>query len=98
MSCSYVALLQLSSFMLLLSTVSQACMCLEKHDCFAKDVTATGHELTVRVLVWQMGGYNQDVGQSLNNAANTAKGYVPNQVMNLLLPFGFIAVLAFNAL
>ena len=48
--------------------------------------------------MWQVGGYNQDVGQSLNNAANNAKGYVPNQVMNLLFPFGFIAVLAFNAL
>ncbi len=47
--------------------------------------------------MWQVGGYNQDVGQSLNNAANNAKAYVPNQVMNLLFPFCFIAVSAFNA-
>lgn len=50
------------------------------------------------MLLWQVGGYNQDVGQSLNNAANNAKAYVPNQVMSLLFPLCFIAVSALGAL
>ena len=38
-----------------------------------------------RVLVClQVGGYNEDIGQSVNNAVDTTKAYLPNQVIVLL--------------